>query len=112
MRFFSKVELVNLLEQEMVCNKSGQMAHGLAHLNMMVLDELGSLLFSALGGALLFLANVFGDAKMTTALLNRRSLSVGDIEECAGDKRHLAARGPQDRPNKVKDRGAPTGTGH
>ena len=92
-RFFSTVELVNHLEQEKGCNKSGQMAHRLAHMDMVVLDELGYLPFSACGGALLFhllsklyertsvvittnlsfseWASVFGDAKMTTALLDR-----------------------------------------
>jgi hypothetical protein len=43
-----------MLEQEKVCNKSGQMAHRLAHMDMVVLDELGYLPFSASGGALLF----------------------------------------------------------
>ena len=38
-RFFSTVELVNMLEQEKVCNKTGQMAHRLAHMDMVVLDE-------------------------------------------------------------------------
>ena len=38
-RFFSTVELVNMPEQEKVCNKTGQMAHRLAHMDMVALDE-------------------------------------------------------------------------
>ncbi len=53
-RFFATVDLVNALEQEEALNKAGQLAERLLRLDLVILDELGYLPFSASGGALLF----------------------------------------------------------
>jgi DNA replication protein DnaC len=48
-RFFSTIELVNALEQEKAKGKAGQIAEGLTKLDLVILDELGYLPFSASG---------------------------------------------------------------
>jgi DNA replication protein DnaC len=53
-RFYSTVDLVNLLEQEKASGKAGKLAFSLLRMDLVILDELGYLPFSPSGGALLF----------------------------------------------------------
>jgi len=84
-RFFSTVELVNALEAEKAIGKSGQLAHRLTYVDLVILDELGYLPFSQSGGALLFY--LLSKLYEHTAVMITTNLSFAEWPACSAMQR-------------------------
>lgn len=93
-RFYSTVDLVNMLEREKREGKAGRLTQSLMRMDLVILDELGYLPFSQAGGALLF--HLLSKLYEHTSVVITTNLSFAEWSAVFGDANHRTA-GPVDQ---------------
>ncbi|CAG1012323.1 partial Insertion sequence putative ATP-binding protein, partial [Burkholderiales bacterium] len=88
-RFYNAVDLVNQLEREKRLGKAGNLAKQPIPMDAVILDELGCLPFPESGGALLF--HLIGKPYEKTSLITNTNLSFAEWAQVFGDAKMTAA---------------------